>query len=216
MRSITKRVEPTSLAHHRQTLHSTFDNFPDKDHLRQVLVSEQRQLCCYCMGRIRPESESMKIEHWLCQAYYCREQLSYKNLLGACRGGEGQPSNKQHCDTRKGNQALRWNPAEPTHRIESRIAYAPDGSILGDEGVFDSQLNNVLNLNLPLLKQARKGIYDAVLEWWKHEKARLSGRVPRERLIRRRDQYVAGNGQLKPYCQVAVWLLDQRIARMNR
>ena len=48
------------------------------------------------------------------------------------------------------------------------------------------------------------------------ERAQLKGPVPRDRLIRKRDRYVAGNGQLVPYCQVVVWWLDQRIARMDR
>ena len=90
-----------------------------------------------------------------------------------------------------------------------------DGSIRGNEAVFDGQLNDVLNLNLPLLKQGRKGILDAVLYWWKHEKPQVSGRVPRERVIRKWNQRIAGDGQLEPYCQVAVWWLDQRIARMT-
>ena len=216
MRSITKGNEPVSLAHHRQVPHSDYANFPDKDLLRQVLATEQRELCCYCMNRIHPSPESMKIEHWRCQACHPSEQLRYRNLLGACLGGEGQPGKKQHCDTRKGDRALRWNPAEPTHRIESRVGYESDGSIHGNEDVFDCQLNDVLNLNLPLLKQARKGILDAVLYWWKHEKARLSGRVPRESFVRKRDRCVAGDGQLEPYCQVAVWWLDQRIEKMAR
>ena len=213
MRSITKGVEPAILAQHRQTLHSDYDNFRDKDVLRQALVTEQRQLCCYCMGRIHPSPESMKIEHWRCQACHTGDQLRYRNLLGACLGGEGQPGKKQHCDTRKGDRALRWNPAEPTHRIESHVGYKSDGSIHGNEDLFDRQLNDVLNLNLPLLKQGRKSVLDAVLEWWKLEKDRLRGPVPRDRLVRKRDRYVDGNGQLGPYCQVAVWWLNRRIAR---
>ena len=215
MRSITKGAEPPRLAQHRQTPHSDYDNFPDKDVLRQALVTEQRGLCCYCMGPIHPPPESMKIEHWLCQACHSSEQLRYRNLLGACLGGEGKPGNKQHCDTRKGDRALKWNPAEPSHQIESRVRYEPDGSIHGYEAEFEDQLNDVLNLNLPWLKEGRKSPLDAVLEWWKLEKARLRGPVPRDRLIRKRDKYVAGNGQLGPYCQVAVWWLDQRIARMT-
>ena len=215
MRSITKDGEPASLAEHRQTPHSDFDNFQDKDLLRQALVTEQRDLCCYCMGRIRASRESMKIEHWLCRAYYPDEQLNYRNLLGSCLGGEGQPAHKQHCDTRKGDRALRWNPAEQSHQIETRVRYELDGSIRGNEPKFDDQLNDVLNLNLPLLKQGRKSLLDAVLDWWRREKARLGGRVPSDRLIRKRDQYVASNGQLGPYCQVAVWWLDQRIGRMT-
>ena len=203
-----------SLAQHRQTPHSSFDNFQEKDLLRQVLATEQRHLCCYCMSRIRPERESMKIEHWRCQAHHPGEQLNYRNLLGSCPGGEGQPGRNQHCDTRKGDQALQWNPAEPADRIETRVRYDLDGSIHGEDDGFDSQLDEVLNLNLPFLKQNRKSLLNAVLEWWKQEKAQLRGPVPRDRFIRVRDKYVGGNGELTPYCQVAVWWLNLRIARM--
>ena len=213
MRAIHKRGEPRTLAQHRQTPHSDYDNFQDKDTLRQALVTEQRELCCYCMGRIRAVRDAMKIEHWRCQACHRSEQLNYRNLLGACLGGEGKPGNKQHCDTRKGNKALMWNPADPAHRTESRVRYKSDGSIHGNEATFDAQLNEVLNLNLPHLKEGRKSVLDAVLEWWKLEKARRKGPVPRDLLMRQRDKHVAGGGRLRPYCQVAVWLLDQRIAR---
>ena len=215
MRSIKKGNEPVSLLQHRQTPHSDFDNFEDKDLLRQALVTEQRALCCYCMGRIHPSIKSMKIEHWRCQANYRTEQLRYRNLLGACIGGEGQPFKYQHCDTRKGDRDLRLNPAEPAHQVERRVLYGSDGSILGSEPEFDGQLNDVLNLNLPLLKQQRKSLLDAVLGWWKVERDRLRAPVPRDRLIRKRDKYIAGNGQLGPYCQVAVWWLNQRIARIT-
>ena len=213
MRSITKGNEPPSLAQHRQTPFSDYDNFPHKNVLRQALVAEQRDLCCYCMRRINPSPEVMKIEHWKCQAKHPTEQLSYRNLLAACMGGEGQPSKNQHCDTRKGNRALRWNPAEPSHQIESRILYELDGSIHGNEALFDHQLNDVLNLNLSFLKQERKSVLNGLLGWWALEKARLKGPVPRRRLIRMRDKCIAGSGQLGPYCQVTVWWLDQKIGR---
>ena len=214
MRSITKGIEPASLAEHRQAPHGTYDNFQDKDLLRNVLVTEQRELCCYCMSRIHPQGDLMKIEHWRCQADHPEEQLNYRNLLGACRGGEGQPGSKQHCDTRKGDRKLMWNPAEPLHQVESRVRYELDGSIHGNEAEFDGQLNEVLNLNLPWLKQGRKSLLDAVLGWWRHERARLRGPVPSHRLVQRRNQQVAGSGQLAPYCQVAVWWLNQRIEGM--
>lgn len=213
MRSINKGVEPTKLARHRQTLHSDYDNFQDKNVLRQALVTEQRELCCYCMGRISSSPTSMKIEHWLCQTYHSTEQLNYKNLLGACLGGQGLPPEYQHCDTRKGDRALMWNPAAPSDKIESRIYYEQNGAIRGNQAAFDDQLDKVLNLNLPLLKKNRQVLFDAVLEWWRHEKARLKGPVPLDSLIRKRDRCVGGNGKLEPYCQVTVWLLEQRIAK---
>ncbi len=215
MRVITKSPEPLSLTRHRAAAHSDFGNYTAKDDLRQALVTEQRGLCCYCMGRIRPEPASMKIEHWRCQAHYLDEQLNYRNLLGVCLGGDGQPTRRQHCDTRKGDRDLRWNPADPLHRIETRVRYEPNGSIRAtDDADFDAQLETVLNLNLPVLKSNRRSVLDAVLGWWRHEKARIRGPVPRSRFIQKRAAYVRDNGQLQPYCQVAVWWLEQRLANM--
>ncbi len=215
MRAITKGREPASLRSHRQTPHCDYDNYVPKNDLRHALVIEQHGLCCYCMGRIRPERASMKIEHWRDQKDHQDEQLNYRNLLGACLGGHGQPAHLQHCDTRKGDRDLEWNPANQAHRIETRIRYEPDGSIHADEAGFDGQLNNVLNLNLAKLKNNRKGVYDAVLEWWENQKKRNHGRVPRERLERERTRRDAGVGELAPYVQVAVWLLGQKLARMG-
>ena len=214
MRAIAKGHEPASLTAHRSTPFSDYGNYAAKDGLRQALVTEQRGLCCYCMGRIRSEPASMKIEHWRCHANYPDEQLAYGNLLGACLGGQGQPNFRQHCDTKKGNTDLRWNPAEPLHYIETRVRYESDGAVRSDDADFDGQINDVLNLNLPRLKNNRKSLLDAVLAWWRYEKARIRGPVPRNRFVRKRDEYVSGDGQLNPYCEVAVWWLDQRLARM--
>ena len=212
MRAITKGPEPASLTAHRQTPHCDYDNYTAKDDLRHQLVSEQRRLCCYCMGRIL--EDRIKIEHWRCQSRYPKEQLNYRNLLAACRGGEGQPHNLQHCDTRKGNRDLEWNPADTAHHIKIRVRYELDGSIRSDDVDFDCQIDDVLNLNLPELKNSRKYKLDAVLDWWKHERARTGDPVPRELLVRKRDEHATDNRQLSPYCQVAVWWLDQRLARM--
>ena len=156
----------------------------------------------------------MKIEHWRCQEHYRGEELKYRNLLGACLGGEGKPAQRQHCDTRKGDKDLKWNPAEPMHHIETRIRYELNGSIRSDEAEFDRQLNDVLNLNLPLLKNNREGLLDAVLQWFRFKKARNRGPMSRDDLVRKRDEHIGGDGELAPYCQIAVWWLDQRLARM--
>ena len=215
MRAITKGPEPASLIAHRQTPHCDYDNYADKAGLRQALVTEQRGICCYCMGRIRNGPATMKIEHWRCQSGYAGEQLDYRNLMGACLGGDGQPPRLQHCDTRKGNRDIQWNPADPAHRIETRIRYEADGSIHSTDGVFEAQLGDVLNLNLPLLRNNRKRLLDAILDWWRREKARTGGPVPRERFVRERDRCLSGAGDLGPFCQVTVWWLEQRLARMG-
>ena len=218
MRAITKGPEPTSLTAHRQRPHGDYANYRDKDELRRALVTEQRGLCCYCTGRIRAEQAAMKIEHWRCQARYPDRQLDYRNLLASCHGRVcgpgGQPPHLQHCDTKKGDSDLERNPADPDHRIETRIRYEPDGAIRS-EADFDDQLNEVLNLNLAVLRNNRAGVLDAVLDWWKREKVRIGRPVPRDRFVRERDKRIGGDGVLAPYCQVAVWWLNQKLDRMT-
>ena len=210
MRQIVKGAEPASLTAHRQTPHSDYDNYGPKDDLRHALVTEQRGLCCYCMGRVHNGPTTMKIEHWRCQAHHQAEQLSYRSLLGACLGGEGQPSQFQHCDTRKGNSALQWNPAEPTHHIETRIQYELDGLIRANDSIFDNQLNDVLNLNLAMLRNNRKGALTALLDWWCTVKP-----VPRARIERAIHERTHGAEELVPYGPILVWWLQQKLAKMT-
>jgi hypothetical protein len=71
-----------------------------------------------------------------------------------------------------------------------------------------------LNLNLPVLKNIRKGVLDGILDILRHEKARHRP-VLRARIESRRARLVGGRGDLAECCQVAVWWLDQRLARMS-
>ena len=218
MRAIVKEQEPPSLTQHRlrpssDGYSSNYDNYDDKNALRKALVAEQQGLCCYCMRRINSNPNEMKIEHWQCQKRYSKKELDYRNLLAACPGGEGLPPRYQHCDTKKGNADLKWNPADPTHPIEKRLRYGADGSIRSDDPMFDGQLCQVLNLNLANLKNIRKGVFDAVLRWWHSERERSRGPVPSSRIREERDRQTPQTGEVKPYCQVAIWLLDQRLKR---
>lgn len=215
MRSISKGHEPPSLLAHRQTPHGAYDNYPEKQELRDSLVTEQRGLCCYCLGRVTSDAASMKIEHWRCQSGFPGRELDYRNLLAACRGGEGEPKRRQHCDTRKGDQNLDWNPADPAHHVETRIGYGTDGSIYSDEERFNTQLKDVLNLNLSELKAHRKRVLDSTLAWWQREKRRIRGPVPAERFRRKREEQLGGTGELMPYAQVAAWWLDRKLAGMG-
>lgn len=214
MRAITKGQEPRSLVEHRAKAHCDYANYADKDSLRAALVLDQCGLCCYCMTRVEATGTGMKIEHWRCQSHHAELELAYANLLAACLGGHGQPEDKQHCDTRKGERDLKFNPVNPAHCIEQRIRFEMDGTIASSDNEFNTQLNDVLNLNLPLLKNRRKGVLTAILDWWKSEKARLRGPVPTEQLARERTRRAGdGAGHLAPFDPVAVWWLDQRLAR---
>jgi uncharacterized protein (TIGR02646 family) len=211
MKAISKTAEPASLTAHRQTPHCDYDNFTDKAELRASLFAEQQGICCYCMQRIHNDSAKMKVEHWHCQSRYPNEQLVYRNLLGACLGGQGQPIHLQHCDTRKGDSDLLWNPADSVHHIETRIRYDPDGTIRSDDPVFDAQLNDVLNLNLPLFKTNRKGVLSAVLKWWKDQRDKAQGPVPKKLIEREIRNRLSRTRDLQPYSTVAVWWLSKKL-----
>ena len=208
MRTIVKGREPASLTTHRNTVGGDYENYSDKDALRTALIAEQRGLCCYCMCAIRDAANSMKIEHWQCQTNYSDRQLIYRNLLGACRGGEGSPPSVQHCDTSKGDQDLLWNPADPGRQIEERIGYGIDGTIDSDDGVFRRQLEDVLNLNLPRIRNQRKAMLDGVLQWW-HKQRRPVSRQRVEREIERWN--TASPERRVPYAQVAIWALERKL-----
>jgi uncharacterized protein (TIGR02646 family) len=210
MRNIIKGPEPASLTQHRQTAIADYENYSDKETLRQRLIAEQRGLCCYCMRRIRPGTGSMKIEHWRSQKLYPGEQLSYKNLLGACLGNSGQRQAAQHCDTYKGEQQLSRNPADPKHNIESLIRFQGDGTIVSDDPTLNAELDEVLNLNASRLCNNRKAVLDAF-----HRSLSKWGKLQRHTL----ENLLAdwnGNpdgGELREYCQIVVYWLRKRLAR---
>jgi len=210
MRTINKRNEPASLTQHRLTAHADYFNYADKDTLRQRLADEQRGLCCYCLSRIRPAAGNMKIAHWHSRDLHPNEQLVYMNLLGACMGNEGQSPKRQHCDTRQGNRDISRNPANPAHQVERFVHFEADGRITSDDARFDTELNDVLNLNVAILKNNRKATLEAF-------KATLSkrGDLPRatlERWLRDWNGESHAN-ELPPFCQVVVYWLRKRLAR---
>ena len=217
MKAIQKQSEPQSLAQHRASSSvdyvADYDNYQNKDDLRQSLVAEQGGICCYCMQRIRPNADDMKIEHWRCQQDFSGEQLDYANLLGACCGGEGQPPVRQHCDTRKGDQPLSKNPANPAHHIEQFIRFLGDGTVESDDATLNDELNNVLNLNLSQLQRNRKSVLDSFVK-------SVSGRqgvFRRELLERWITEWCGDDGQQRrEYCLVVVYWLRKKLARLNR
>ena len=156
MKKINKLSELKSLTAYRRLPDSCYDgpNFGDiKDDIRDRLLLEQGHLCAYCMRRIN--KKTMKIEHFYCQDEHSNLDLNYNNMLGCCPGGEGSPYKLQTCDTRKGNKALQYSPSLPKHDVDSKIRYASSGKISSYDEDFDTQINDVLNLNLTRLKENR-------------------------------------------------------------
>lgn len=221
MRQIDKREPPASLTSYRLSQAACYEGMPamTKEQLRDSLLLEQGHLCGYCMSRI--SAETMRIEHWQPQRNNPTRRLDYGNLLATCPGGEGMPPDLQHCDVRKGDRELKYNPAEPSHQIELRVRYLGDGTIRSDDQEFDDQLNDVLNLNYqerpghsrnqPVpgrLVMNRKAAIDGVRE--------ILGSRPGRRTRRQIQDAIDSltcpvGGRLPEYCAVTAYFLRKRL-----
>jgi uncharacterized protein (TIGR02646 family) len=218
---IHKAVEPTSLVTYRSHPDALYDG-PDcngltftsvKQDIRVGLVKEQGYLCAYCMCRIRPEEKSMKVEHWKCHTGYPQKQLDYDNLLGCCLGNKGSKNELQHCDTKKENDDLLFNPANPAHHARLQIRYTLHGKVKSVDPVFNDQLNTVLNLNYSRLEENRKAVWNAITR----RLSEFQGSARQKQV----DKLIAEwsskdqNGFLKEYCGVALYYLNKKRKSAN-
>jgi uncharacterized protein (TIGR02646 family) len=216
VRHIRKGPEPQSLLKYRQGAGATYDDLPQgaKDEIREQLAREQGFICCYCMQRITPEPFGMKIEHWAPQGDPATShlQLSWKNLLGACYGNQGQPPRAQHCDTRKGDTHLTVNPTD--ERCEQLVRFLADGTVESGVPAVNADLQQSLNLNYALLKNNRKVVLDAFLQAMRRKFPNLTwsdSSMERELM---ELQQANSEGQLRPYCQVPIYWLKKRLGRL--
>lgn len=211
MRQIRKKVAgPDSLTQHRLTAFADYDNYEDKETLREFLCEEQHGICCYCMGSITPDIDHMKIEHFRCQHGFPKKQLDYSNLLGACNGNEGQQIEKQHCDTHKGKGSLSFNPTNKLRKIENLIWYKNDGTIGSLNANLSKDINEVLNLNVIILKNRRKAALDGFKSYLG---SKYKPSIKRSILEKWLSDWNGDNQQekLKPYCQVVVYWLQIKL-----
>lgn len=219
MKQIIKIQEPRSLTQHRAQPHASFDNLPmkTKEELRSNLLKEQGYICCYCMKRIQePTAEYMKIEHFKCQENNKDLQLTYSNLLGACKGNEGQQKHLQTCDTRKGNEDLPINPLSENLNCETLFKYNANGeiSLIDGNSEIEQQIHKFLNLNMQTLKENRKQVYLEVQKRVETEsKKKASKKLKQNYFEQERNKWLAKDreGRFKEYCMVAVYYLNKKI-----
>jgi len=210
MRTIRKGNEPAAWVKHRSTPGATYDDADaPKDELRRALVKEQAGLCCYCLQRITPGFNGMKIEHWASQHRHPHRQLEYGNLLGACMGGQGSPRSQQHCDTAKGDEDLSINPADPRHACADLFTYLHDGRIeaAGNDARVTRDIE-ILHLNQPRLRAGRRAIIEEVTG----EVVRSKRSLPPSKLLgmAAKLEEPDATGNLRPFCQAGVfWLTRQ-------
>jgi uncharacterized protein (TIGR02646 family) len=210
MRRIIKGKEPKSLETHRNQSFANYDNLPKdtKEELRQFLLKEQFFLCAYCNNRIN-EAE-MKIEHVKSQSQHTQNGLKYSNLLACCTGGEGKKEDFQHCDTKKGDKEISFNPADNDVNVEHFIKFDSSGKIYSDKEQVDNELNKVLNLNLASLVSARKDAYHRFIEVLKLKLSK-EGTYSKEQIFQLiRELENPCNGKMKPFVSFIISRLRRK------
>lgn len=227
MKQISKGKHPRYLVQHRLA-GGSYAGLPTKvkDKLRKLLLTEQGNICCYCMKRI-PQTltqeqidknyPSSKIEHVLSQENHPDQELNYQNLLVACNGNHGRPEIMQTCDTYKGERDLSFNPADRTRNIEHSIKYLPNGEIHSNDPAIDRELEVVLNLNTKDLRDIRAEYYKNVRD--KIEK--IGSGYPRKGIPKRiyEDEkqvfLTKMNGRFPEYCMIGVYLINKKLNKIR-
>jgi uncharacterized protein (TIGR02646 family) len=223
MKHILKGNAPQSLLEYKRTPNATYDGFSSKNDVRIALIKEQKGLCAYCNGRISNERNSILnkpktgIEHYKSQEEYPHLQLEYGNMLGVCNGvSTDSNSAVQHCDTSRGSKALTIDPLSIL--CEKSIKYASDGRILSDEEAIQFDLNEILNLNQPLILRNRKSIVDDVLDRMKryypkkNNQSWTKAEIEKEIIFWCKED---NEGNLKPYLQIAIFYLQNKLKRIS-
>ena len=212
MKKITKGKEPISLTAYRSSISSAdiqketiYEDYKENAILRKQLLEEQGYVCCYCMSRI--SERTSKIEHFLPQSLFRAKQIEYSNLFVACKGGEG--TREHYCDTKKDNQCL--NNIDLFSDMEKKVKYFKNGKVSSLESSetnmssLTQDMNNILNLNSPVLVQNRKQTYEDF-------KNNINGKWNKSNL----QKMIVGyknkqNGKYAPYSEMMVYLLSKKI-----
>lgn len=210
MRGIQKGAEPRLLTRYRAAggEYDGHDFTPVKNAVRLSLLKEQGHLCAYCMTRIT--LDNMKVEHWACQADNSALQLDYSNLLGCCKGDEGEKFVNQTCDSRKGNKTLKFNPSRPQDRINTLIQYGGQGKIYSTDEEFSTQINTILNLNKARLVENRLNILALLRSKLSCKSGKRRTKAEIRRLL---DEYMNINaqGHLRAYCGLVENYLSSKL-----
>ncbi len=208
MIKIDKTSEPQSWTEHRLTEGADYEATPD---LRAALLADQGYICAYCMRRIpvndKGVSETSHIEHIIPRETLSREdRMEYRNMVICCPGAIVSTFRKDtHCDRHKERDRISFSPLDQ-HFIDT-LSYKSDGTIVSTNTTYDTEINDVLNLNQPLLKANRKAVKDQLIKslgkrtWKKGDIERIL-KVYKEK---------GPEGKKKEYCGVVISYLTEKL-----
>lgn len=231
MKLIQKSKEPNDLQVHRGQNGTDYESFKrdvglgdisPATGLRKSLLDEQGYICAYCMKRIPHShtengatSDKMKVEHFVPQTNATsiaqKLDITYTNMFACCMGNHGQREAFETCDTRKGESSLTITPLREAD-IRTLI-YGADGSIFSTNATFETEINQILNLNEDNLKRQREEIYKLIVGRVKKEfsKPNLTRQQKNAYLDTQINWWNSKqDGKFQPFCMVAIKYLESR------
>ncbi len=216
MRRITKSPQPNILQEYRRKIGASYAVI-DKvvyDAVLLSLLNEQGWVCGYCQQQIKNISRA-SIEHF-CEQSICNGQngtedlrLSYSNMMAVCPGDAGLY--QLHCDAKKATfantprlpiQVSPWN-----HAHMAAIKYTSTGIVDSSFERHAAEINEVLNLNLKLLKEKRKDKYLAFFSVSKY-KDRTKEKEKMRRLLQS-DLQKNGNKFSNDFPGLSEWMIQK-------
>lgn len=183
--------------------------------LREALLQEQGYICAYCMRRIpNPDgnsNEETRIDHIKSQKDYPDLKLKYNNLVICCPGAI---NNDFHCDKKKEERAISFDLF--SDQIVDTLSYRSDGRIESSNKVWDKEINDVLNLNNPMLMLNRKNVIAAIIDRMGKNKKGWTAKELQEQLkswenMSRIEEDEEIRYKYKAFCGVVVYYLKKKL-----
>lgn len=229
MRLISKGAVPRALVEERAA-RITFAALTaeTRREMREALVAEQAGLCCFCMARIRPEADVMRLAHLVPQSTVegRGRALDWSNLFAACAGGERpgakSPRETQRCDVRQADAVLKVNPTNPRDiagivyrhprpaATTDAVARHAGYEISSSDPAIAHDLTEHLNLNLTWLCEGRAAALNTLLDGM-----RAKGRITEQRLESAIARFEAPRvgAALPPFAGFVAWWLRKRLGK---
>ncbi len=122
------------------------------NHLRETLISQQKQMCCYCEIALI-ENIDAHIEHLMDKDNFPKKKFQFDNLLASCQYHDS-------CGHAKENKYFEGMLSPLDEECQSKFSYTGNGRIIAvDESDEDAEKTiKLLDLNCKRLVDRRKSI----------------------------------------------------------
>lgn len=222
---INKSTEPKSWKKYRKTPGVKYQSSHD---LVDSLLKEQGYICAYCMRKVPCRDklyekdgttyvltqEDHRVEHILSREKHSDWELDYSNMVLCCPGHIGAD---EHCDRLKGDNDISFSPTDPM--FISTIKYKATGEIISSNDQWNTEINNLLNLNTDLLVKNRASALSSVIALINRE---CKGRVWNLKMLNKyldkyKNKHRGEDGELryKQFCGIVVYYMNKKLKQIE-